>query len=416
MNHPIGDSIASSSASAQQESSEFSDLTAQIESFVRTAGTDEDKITNNIEPFKSSPSTSSDQPPPVNVRKPKSSQSLKTEHKVTFETQHTDLPSTSNAINEPISLVHVKLIDKAKEKTFQVDKSRESPENNEDYPVRSSVTPERFSPKRQNVNRNPIDTPLNIVVAEPSKPTLPRIFIRSATGDESSLESPPQTELPEDNSKELKITESTENITGDASTIEATNSEKYKIKFVALKSFSPEPIRKKDVDPHLPNHAFTTKPVPPERRRSVKDIIESINKSQSLLKINQDAIKNKAQTMNEQQKANDENGCSLEIQLKQMPNNSASANNVETTDEREFTKIIEDFGEPDNNYSSPNDIPVMVERFDEFNNNNNEDLFGKCTYRQDAEKLKTGKSNLDWNPVPKPRRSKNMASDYDIEK
>lgn len=327
-------------------------------------------------------------------------------------TQHTELPPATNANNsEPISLVHVKLIDKAKEKTFQVDKSRESPENNEDYPVRSSVTPERFSPKRQNTNRNPIDKPLNIVVAEPRKSTPPRIVIRSATDDESSLDSPPQLEWPEDRAEELKITESTENVTADRTT-EATNSEKYKIKFVALKSFSPEPIRKSsDVDAHLPNHAFTTKPVPPERRRSVKDIIASINKSQSLLKINQDAIKIKNQTMNEEQKAAiSENACSLEIQLEQMPNNE-NANDVGTTDEREFTKIIADIGEPDNNFS-PNDIPVMVERFDEFNNNN-DDLFKKCTYKQDAEKLKTSNASLDWNPVPKPRRStKNTANNY----
>lgn len=314
--------------------------------------------------------------------------------------------------NEPISLVHVRLIDKTKERALHVDKSRESPENNEDYPQRSSLTPERLSPTKQLFKEN-IDKPLNIVISPKStKPNPPKIIVRSATEDEASGSKLTQ--------NELKITESIENLIcnddNSANSANNANAEKYNIKFVALKAFSSEPISNQN-NPNTNStdstKAFTTKPVPPDRRRSVKDIIASINKSQSLLKINQDAMKNKLLDNDESNKSLEENNnskSSKTICEETTPNNIDNKNNI---DIKEISTYDMAESTSENNYCL-NAIPIMVEKFEEFNNNNDE-IFKKCNYRQDVEKLKNVNTKLEWNPVPKPRRSKNMAND-DIEK
>lgn len=318
--------------------------------------------------------------------------------------------------DEPISLVHVRLIDKTKERTIHLDKSRESPENNEDYPIRSTATPERLSPTKQ-PSKEDIDKPLNVAIvsSESIKINPPKIIIRSATEDETLHVSEEGSLSKYGTAQELKITESTENLVSnnDNNDGNSRNLEKYDIKFVALRAFSPEPIRKNNehtdnVASHSTN-AFTTKPVPPDRRRSVKDIIASINKSQSLLKMNQDAIKTKILNDEESNAYISENNNlrSSKICEEKPPNN---IHNIV------ISSNLYDMGEPssENNYSL-NDIPIMVEKFDEFNNNNNDEIFKKCNYKQDVENIKNANTKLEWNPVPKPRRSKNLAND-DIEK
>lgn len=108
-------------------------------------------------------------------------------------------------------------------------------------------------------------------------------------------------------------------------------------------------------------------PTPPQRRRSVKEIIESINKCQKLLKINHDLNTNQSEK---------EQNCDLfDASSSNLfkNKNSLSDRNIVIADELNNNAKIEDLS----------NIPLFVEKFNEFNRNT---------------------SNVEWNPLPKPRR------------
>lgn len=143
---------------------------------------------------------------------------------------------------------------------------------------------------------------------------------------------------------------------------------RFEVRSIPLKLDSPT-IRKKNVG--VNNGANREPPTPPQRRRSVKEIIESINKCQSLLKVNQDLKTEKAKK--------------------------------DATKKRMFS----DIAEINNNVrrEDMSNIPLFVEKFNEFNNNNNPNsIFEKCVFRNDKPDEKI---NVEWNPLPKPRRHRN---------
>ncbi|CAD7086430.1 unnamed protein product [Hermetia illucens] len=231
---------------------------------------------------------------------------------------------------------------------------------------------------------------------------------------------------------ELKITESREDI----SDISNTSSERYQIRYVPLKEGSPEtpPEVRKDPKPEFKpvnsNHSIPIQhhyneswvadqePRRPsvERRRSVKEIIDSINRSQSLLKVNQDPQKPPRASSN---LVNDLNGSAESTVTPQK----ASKSEVEETyrrlsqSEAEIKRMIlemETLTNPNemNNYCE--NVPSILDRFDEEVNNN--DIFKKCVLKKQL--IREGSptaSNLDWNPVPKPKRSKNLRHEEQIE-
>ncbi|XP_055302797.1 muscle M-line assembly protein unc-89 [Sitodiplosis mosellana] len=221
----------------------------------------------------------------------------------------------------------------------------------------------------------------------------------------------------------LKITESSDDLTkddtdnsdpNDKQEIESMTKEKmtvlerqcehvnqtfsrYEVRSIPLKLDSPK-IRKKDVG------AKKEPPTPPQRRRSVKEIIESINKCQSLLKINQDLKTEKA----EKDKMNTDLFQASHSSSSKSFNSKPSFNdrNMNDSVEKPYQnkKMFSDIAEVNNNVKNEDmsNIPLFVEKFNEFNNNNPNSIFEKCVLRG-----KNTDKKVEWNPVPKPRRHRN---------
>lgn len=228
----------------------------------------------------------------------------------------------------------------------------------------------------------------------------------------------------QENIPELKIVESTEDLT--SSPAISQSSEKYKIRFVALKSFSPE-TQRRDVELRSHNSQefdvedIDLPPAPPQRRRSVKDIIASINKSQSLLKVNQHANGNAEtkRTYNYDTYLPQ----TIPTTIKEPSQSQSKASNESII--RKFNELHESESKlrkmiNEMEKSSMN-VPVpVVEKFDEFpiDNTNSNDLFKKCVVRreknvQSGASQDESRSSMDWNPLPKPRRSRNLSHEIE---
>lgn len=498
---------------------EIHNLTAEIESFVRHADTDEEKLRESPEksskpvvkpPFpprrsstdqitQTTPYVARNRPPIQDISRnspPKQIVTTKVTMTSRSSPESSRPPSEDRNVQTIVSTVPKETIIRPPTST------RVSPENNDEYPIdRSSETPERdvrvasretspvalvkvSSEKQLNVSETTVTRTDKFAKSNP-----PKIFIRGATEDyEDSLEEQPLPPAPihtvttprssevefileheqheivrtyhtpkPQTVDELKITESCEDLTTDSKNATPTvDLEKYKIRYVPLRNFTPEPEYREaeqqktvrtefnsngkihnsrqsyqsssagksvEIDKKPPNSMIQSSddevvierkvpPEPPQRRRSVKDIIASINKCQSLLKINQ------------------ENGTTHKpspqySSIDQIPQNVSTTNasnesvvrniNELHETEKQINKIVSEM-EYNNNIAKSNKInnngnhidvrhiPIMAERFDDFNN---DELFKKCVVRRD-------KSEMDWNPLPKPRRSRNLTHEAEM--
>lgn len=248
---------------------------------------------------------------------------------------------------------------------------------------------------------------------------------------------------------ELKITESTDDLTKIQSQKSTPKTTIFEVRNIPLKGFSSSMVRKEidlrkeqqddeDQEVAIRNKQIkpepTTVPTPPQRRRSVKEIIESINRSQSLLKINQKPAQSPSKDENKYkirntfpqpvvERNNYESVQCTAANAKQIDASHASSSaptttpvdneiDVLTANERHMKEMIADM-EIDRNGNDTEElahIPLFVERFNALNNNNH-GLFQKCSIKReqtpdnflDAD----NRSSVDWNPLPKPRRTKN---------
>lgn len=161
----------------------------------------------------------------------------------------------------------------------------------------------------------------------------------------------------------------------DSKEINNTELYKFEVRTIPLKLDSPE-LRKKSIEI---GSAKKLPPTPPQRRRSVKEIIESINKCQSLLKVNQDSVSKN---------------------IEKLQTNSFVRNcNTNSSIVKQEKVIEENNNENTDDFSN---IPLFVEKFDEFNNNRTNVEVEKYDMRGDRYNEKV--SNVEYNPVPKPRR------------
>lgn len=202
----------------------------------------------------------------------------------------------------------------------------------------------------------------------------------STTPTSSSVEFILEHEKPADNiTTVLKITESLDDCTkigsdGSADNITSgnykdkeilnkqnTSFSRFEVHTIPLKFESPKMRKKNSEENNLKNET----PTPPQRRRSVKEIIESINKCQSLLKVNQE----KASTSSSESFKN---------------NNMYRNMNDSGEKQYQSKKMFSDIAEVNNN------IPLVLEKFNTCNSNI---IFDKSV-----------SNNVEWNPVPKPRR------------
>lgn len=97
--------------------------------------------------------------------------------------------------------------------------------------------------------------------------------------------------------------------------------------------------------------------------------------------------------------------------------NTFTDRNLNDSNEKQYQekKMFNDVAEVNNNGTRVVEdlIPTVVEELDEINNNKNHNnnnhndngiIFEKCVVRGDKKSNEEKKSNVEWNPVPKPRR------------
>lgn len=439
------------------EIAEIHNLTAEIESFVRTADTDKAKLRYSPEKVKSPA------PKPPSPVKPNIENITRLETAVISSEEQTKLTSKDVEQVVPIE-VHVNVNtnnnDDRLSTTPTLRNIRDSPENNEEYPERTPQTPDRDIPKElhkttsekqlnitETINNNNNNSPVKEV--DKIKYSPPKIIIRNATEDVDDpqiVTTPISTEMEfilEEHAvplstpnqvEELKITESTDDLTDLASKSNTNkDSERYRIRFVALKG--PEETTRRDSiengkesNNEIQNSHDDDEDVvlrqdpplaPPTRRRSVKEIIASINKSQSLLKINQEPQNDTEnhRLVNSLDRIGEFGANSNKPMVPPKPTTNISELNESivrsnVTSEQQIKRLISEMEATtplppltlSGSATDSSHIPVMVEKFDEYmnsNGNENGDYFKKCVVMRE-------KKAVEWNPVPKPRRSRNL--------
>lgn len=333
---------------------------------------------------------------------------------------------SSSIKREPIVIVEEKVTSESEPVIVEEKIVKETPVIYTNTIETTIVTPPRREKKHEKIVENEIIQSVNeqkvlntdpVLIKDtkyeiPDTPQAQRKFVK-----EPSLTPSDDTNI----SVDLRICESKDDLTSDASDVS-----NCKVAYTPLKDSSPEPemassLRKSEIpakptnlentasryfsDDNL-NESIYRKPSmkfkdlrstsiengPTTQRRSVKEIIESINKSQSLLKMNQP---------------------------EQPQNADYNANQAfKTLEEREkeIKRMLEELDKPLNyNSNSTQNNKDLDDLVDSLNNNistSNNDIFQKCVVkktdmRQTREQSPTV-SNLDWNPIPKPKRSKNF--------
>lgn len=233
--------------------------------------------------------------------------------------------------------------------------------------------------KEQPVVASEVDHPVVVKITEtlePSvaHPTIETLILEESDGDE--LE-PNKTEETNENK-----------------TIKTENYE-FQIRYVPLKEGTPE-NELNGSNSSIPSNSNG-------RRRSVKDIIASINKSQSLLKINEP--KENSSTSISNSSSIDRIAASSESLQKNIKELKENENKIQSFLQEMEKKVDE------NRNSYYDNIPSTVLSYEteELNNNKKSDadiVFEKCVLRK-----KNDDENIDWNPLPKPRRSQRFSTD-----
>lgn len=228
-----------------------------------------------------------------------------------------------------------------------------------------------------------IDHPIVVKITETLEPSMAHPIIETLVLEESDGD-----ELVE----AKKIIEET----NDKKTINTENYE-FQIRYVPLKEGTPENDLNGSIS-SIPSNSSS-------RRRSVKDIIASINKSQSLLKINEPKENSSNSILNSS--SVDKIAASSESLQKNIRELKENESKIQSFLQEMETKVDV------NRNSYYDNIPSTVlnyEKTDELNNNNKKRdadiVFEKCVLRK-----KNVDENIDWNPVPKPRRSQRFSTD-----
>ena len=190
-------------------------------------------------------------------------------------------------------------------------------------------------------------------------------------------------------------------------------------------------IRQKDEDDDILSDSEDLPPKMPERRRSVREIIASINRSQSLLKMNQPSTPRLERKSYQSQKYNYLDNSSFPA-LATKPTTPSKENVIMklqklSDSDKKINDLINDLEDYSNDNSFQNiesdqvvdlrksyydNIPDIIQGATEESNNNNEALFEKCIIKNDHNNNNTNNevsvriSRGEINPVPKPRRSR----------
>lgn len=333
-------------------------LTAEIESFVRTADTDKETITSEQEA-----TYQNRQSPENNDYYPQDHFDQMTIEKIQ-NLGAIDINSNERCKKSPVKIFIRAPTDEESSLTDEEMKSKFDCENSEHVTKDAEILDDgksnvhKIEEMRDNLDASELDLKCyvhNKELKENSEVKICQIMEEKTTSTSSAVEIILENENQNDeNNLTLKIIESNDDLTKinyddfDKSGIQGNDvyglsheSRRFEVNAIPLRCESPN-MRRIDLNGAIRK----VPPTPPQRRRSVKEIIESINKCQSLLKVNQNIKTNKSETST--------------FEKKHQNNHLSEVNN------------------------NTENIPLVVQKFYEFNNN------VECK----------------WNPVPKPRRHK----------
>lgn len=241
--------------------------------------------------------------------------------------------------------------------------------------------------------------------------------------------------VPTASTEALTITESHENLLEKDETV--SNDVKYSlVTTTAHRTQSPTELREEVLESLYRPKPTTSymewknsslapleKNVPPEKRKSVKDIIESINRSQRLL----NASANKESAHNGSCLSigpNTGNGTPLpqrkfsgqstierdiarDVQRTELDCNATASGGQHEELPTTSTAVAATL---DDNHNVNGDGSCIAQDPQKLNNN---EIFKKCTVKKeiqyDYREQSPTACNLDWNPVPKPKRNKNLS-------
>lgn len=461
-------------------------MAAQIASFVQNADSDAERSTT----IHATSTTKPSQPVPTSTIISSSVEPPVSSSSVTRETVHAQVHTAVQRESTPERFEAPLHISSSRSSSSN---SRVSPENNEAYPIRTSRTPDRAhssSPvSLSSTTNHQVEKQINTLERNP----LPKIVIREATLEKEPSQSSSvvftitETKKTDESKKviehhqvntvptveivrtisgpevlqveSLNISESLEDLPtkfDPLATSSANDRNRYKIRFVALKPAASEysseltsikpnsswlhstksasnaddvPVENHDYDNVVVRSNGHQESAPPKRRRSVRDIIASINKSQSLLRINQDP--------NAASLAMDKRLTSIdqfEPPSSQQPINSESNESIVRNltelqaSEQQIRQTISEMERNRHDANNNNDynlnhleddslvhIPVMAERFSEFS-----EEFKKCNVNGMGNtssplqvQFRDKSERTDWNPLPKPRRSRNLTHEVE---
>lgn len=390
----------------RQDSADITNLTAEIESFVRIADTDKEMLeakTND------SNETVENGSPEHKDYYPKDSHTEEITMERIQSLGEMDENSDNRCKTSPIKILvraptDENDIDEELETITEVEVN-EGAENEITKPVDEKLNTQSVEEKSVNTNTDSpqVEVETDIKPVEELKIEDENEIIPSTLIEEFIAENDANKEL-----NELKITESLDDLT-------TVSYEPKQVVCETKEEFfqrEDEPCSSRSTISSLPfrfnnNDGKKVPPPPPprspQRRRSVREIIESINKCQSLLKVNQDQ---KITKMNNndlfQTPTSSSSSPSKTFQNKSffVDRNMNDSNNKDYENKRLFT----DMAELNNNSQAdeaPN-IPLFVEKFNELNNNNSNVVFEKCVVKDVGSR---------WNPVPKPRRHRKMSNE-----
>lgn len=187
-------------------------------------------------------------------------------------------------------------------------------------------------------------------------------------------------EVPTQDLKTLKIEENVE----EKKATNATSMDPYKNVVVEMEKYDVRfvPLKGEDVVEATSSTARLNGGSA-QNSKTVKDIIDSINKSQSLLKINV-----------EEQKRRASNG-SINTRIRELERKESECN--EMLNEIDLERKISGLNSPSVVDDVDEEIPVVIRELERVEEDEVSGLFKKCRPASGG--------NHDWNPLPKPKRS-----------
>lgn len=390
----------------QQDSADITNLTAEIESFVRIADTDKEMLASQVKEMRTE-SEIVEESQLCSRQSPEHNECYSEE--ITIERiqnlgEMDENKSSSQCKKSPVKILIRAPTDeepspKIDENSKVITEIANNDEIEDTFRTISVEINEVNEVNKKFKKETHIECDEELTVKDPSK-TIPTTTVIEELKAQNDADTPSNSYSAV---TELKITESSDDLTQIQPESEETkqiaaevidepkNSPKEEREQNGSMKYGDSSTKVSLIPLRVKNGGAKEPPTPPQRRRSVKEIIESINKCQSLLKVNQDQRDSRINDLFQSPSPS-----------KTFKNKSLFIDrNMNDTNKKEYQtkRLFADINEVNNNAKAEEmcNIPLVVEKFNELNELNTNDLFEKCVVNNDEKESR-------WNPVPKPRR------------